>query len=95
MDAASRRRRCGGEPRRSPAMHVNVTSTICSYRKRSPVHSDERVGPRAGYNRAWSRETGLCMMKYKVTPAGMGPAEVGGEQSASPLFENLIFALNY
>lgn len=35
------------------------------------------------------------MMKYQVIPAGMGPAEVGGEQSVSSPFENLIFALNY
>lgn len=28
------------------------------------------------------------MMKYKVISAGMGPAEVGGEQSGSSRFEN-------
>lgn len=64
-------------------MHVNIT----------PLRATIESTARCVYMITGQAE--LRMMKHKVKPAGMSPAEVGGEQSVSSPFENLISALNY
>lgn len=78
-------------------MHVNVTPlhvTIASTAQ--CVHMSEPSSQLAASDRHTSTgQTECWMMKFKVISAGMGPAEVGGEQSGSSPFENFISALNY
>ena len=90
-DAASRRGGCAGEPMRSPA--TNVVSPLYA-----TIESTARwahMSLSADSIRAQGTQTGRWVMKDKVIPAGMAPAEMGGEQSVCSLFENLIFPLNY
>lgn len=98
-DAVSGRWRRGGEPRRSPAMHVNVTPLhVTTEGAAQWVHMSEPTSQLAAFDRhtrAQDRQSAR-MMKFKSNIcAGVSPAEVGGEQSGSSPFKNFIFALNY